>query len=166
MRVSCIVGVVVAFFGVATPVIAQQTPAPQPGVFVLSPNKCDQARIGELNDWVRSSTAPILNDLVREGRLMGWGVLTHAWGDEWNWVLYYTARDLNTFHAAFQEFARRLAEREPNFMQRLAGFCTEHKDNIYASDIPFGTRFVQFTDPSPGRERHQPFLDMNPQTQK
>ena len=41
-----------------------------------------------------------------------------------------------------------------------------YNDYIYASDIPFGTRFVQFTDPSPGRERHQPFLDMNPQTQK
>jgi hypothetical protein len=37
---------------------------------------------------------------------------------------------------------------------------------IYGSDIPFGTRVVRFTDPSPGRTRNTGFHDMNPQTQK
>lgn len=41
-----------------------------------------------------------------------------------------------------------------------------YNDYIYASDIPAGTRFLQFTEKSPGRERSSPFHEMNPQTQK
>jgi hypothetical protein len=38
--------------------------------------------------------APILNDLVEQGKLINWGVLTHAWGDEHNWNVFYVAERL------------------------------------------------------------------------
>lgn len=110
---------------------AQQQP-PQPGIIVVSYQKCHIATLDELNAYFRRHSAPILNALVREGRLLGWGVLEHAWGDEWNNVVYYLARDLQTFHAAFNEYFGRLMQSDPNVMQAFGGFCSEHKDNIYS----------------------------------
>ena len=113
---------------------AQQTQtasAQQPGVMIVSANKCTLTGVNEVNNWWRTTGGPLLDDLVRQGRLTGWGVLNHAWGDEWNNVVYYTARDLNTFTAAFTELFRQASQRDPTIMQRLGSWCTEHKDNIY-----------------------------------
>jgi len=127
----------VLFASALTPlsVFAQQPqqPAQQPtGVLVVSYQKCNFAKMDELHAWWRQNAAPILDDLVRQGRLLSWGVNQHNWGDEWNNVVYYGARDLTTFHSAFNEFFRRFSQREPNLMQRFAEFCIEHRDNIYS----------------------------------
>lgn len=111
--------------------LGQQAPTGQPTTMVISLNKCNLARTQEMNEWFRTAAAPILNDLVREGRLAGWGVIEHVWGDEWNSGIYYMARDIQTFHGAFNEYLRRLLEREPEVMQRFERYCSEHKDNIY-----------------------------------
>lgn len=126
-----------SLIGLIIPSVAQaQQPqtaaAQQPGVVIVSQNKCSFTGLTEVNNWWRSTGGPILDDLVRQGRLMGWGVLSHAWGDEWNQVVYYTARDLNTFTASFTEFFRQASQRDPTIMQKLTSWCSEHKDNIYS----------------------------------
>lgn len=110
----------------SSPVAAQQE---APGIIVVSQQKCEN--VGELNDFMRANLAPILNEMVAEGRLLGWGVLGHAWGDEWNHVIYYSARDLTTFEAAFGEAFSRLTRAHPNAIQLLEDNCSGHRDNIY-----------------------------------
>ncbi|HUF28930.1 MAG TPA: hypothetical protein VMM18_18255 [Gemmatimonadaceae bacterium] len=118
-----------------TSAAAQQPAAPgqpaQPGVVIVSSNKCAFDAPSRLDSLNALAFYPVLDELVREGRLMGWGVLTHAWGDEWNYVVYYTAASTPAFHGAWDELVRRLRQRRPNFMADVTAQCTEHKDNIY-----------------------------------
>ncbi len=107
-----------------------QAPAP-PGVFVLSQNRCAYGTLSQLNALVDTTVAPVLNELVAEGRLHGWGLLEHSWGDEWNWNLFYTATSHRAFLDAFDEFARRVSQRHPTAFERLVSYCTDHRDNIY-----------------------------------
>jgi hypothetical protein len=132
MRSLLITAVAVGFIAPSAAHAQQpQATQQQPGVVIVSQNKCSFTGLNEVNNWWRSTGGPVLDDLVRQGRLTGWGVLAHSWGDEWNHVVYYTARDLNTFTTAFAEFFRVASQRDPTIMQRLTSWCTEHKDNIY-----------------------------------
>ena len=114
---------------------AQQSTAaaqPQsPGVLVVSLQKCHFAGMEAMDGWWRANAAPILNQLVRENKLQAWGVFEHAWGDEWNWGIYYVAKDFHTFHAAFDQFFGTLHQRQPQFMSTFEQHCTEHRDNLY-----------------------------------
>jgi hypothetical protein len=123
-----------------SPAAAQQTTAaaasnPQmqqsPGVLVVSLQKCHFTTMDRLDAWWRANAAPILNQLVRDGKLQAWGIFEHAWGDEWNWGIYYVARDIPGFMATFDQFFGQLHQRQPQFMQTFEQYCTEHKDNIY-----------------------------------
>jgi hypothetical protein len=126
---------VVALWAVSSAGGAQQPTAqsqpPRPGVVVVSYNKCGLDKVGRLDSLSALAFYPVLDEVVREGRLLSWGVLTHDWGDEWNFVVYYTATNVNAFHSAWGEIVRRVRERRPNFMADFAPYCTEHKDNIY-----------------------------------
>jgi hypothetical protein len=101
------------------------------GVLVVSQQKCKFTTMPQLDAWWRANAAPILNDLVRQGRLRAWGVFEHAWGDEWNWGIYYIGNDLPTFMTTFDGFFAELHRRQPNFMATFESFCTEHRDNMY-----------------------------------
>lgn len=114
-----------------TPMVDPRT-QPMPGILVVSSQKCALGQLEAAQTWWRTNAAPVLNQLVRDGRLMGWGLLEHAWGDEWNDVSYYIARDLPTFHAAFGTFWQGIAQRDPQFMQTFQRMCSAHKDNIYS----------------------------------
>jgi len=115
------------------PAGAAQNPQmqPSPGVLVVSLQKCHFAGMEQLDGWWRANAAPILNQLVRENKLQAWGVFEHAWGDEWNWGIYYVAKDFPTFHAAFDQFFATLGQRQPQFMNTFEQHCTEHRDNMY-----------------------------------
>jgi hypothetical protein len=120
----------VAPLSAQTPAPAAQAPA-TPATMVLSNNKCASANLAQLRAVTDSMLGPVLDELVREGKLAGWGVLTHAWGDEWNWNIYYTAQTIQAFHDAFTQFVARVNQRYPGTFARLISMCTEHRDNIY-----------------------------------
>ncbi len=104
----------------------------QPGIVVFSQNKCAYENFQQLNALTDSVWAPVLDDLVEEEMLVGWGILTHAWGDEWNWNVYYTVESHAAFLDFWQEMVGRINENHPGFWQRLYPLCSEHKDNIYS----------------------------------
>lgn len=124
----------------AAPLGAQTpaAPATQPGVFVLSSNKCPGANLRELRAITDSTFAIVLNELVQENKLMGWGMLGHAWGDEWNWMIYYTAASHRAFVDAWTEVLARTNQRWPGTIARITPLCTEHKDNIYSVTVMRG----------------------------
>lgn len=74
---------------------------------------------------------PILNELRAEGMIQDWGVLTHAWGDEWNFNFYIVADDHASWLSAWQELVRRMNERDSDWFERFGSMCHSHKDNLY-----------------------------------
>lgn len=129
--IRILAGAVLAVAVLPAVAASQQQDAMQPGIVVVSSQKCAFDKLPEINQFWKENNAPVLDDLVRQGKLMGWGVLEHMWGDEWNNVVYYTARDQATFNAAFGEFWRTLMKNFPDIQKRFAGWCSEHRDNIY-----------------------------------
>lgn len=104
----------------------------QPRTIVVSQNKCRLDAVARVDSLAAIAFYPVLDELVKEGQLMGWGALTHDWGDEWNFVIYYTAANTAAFHTAWAELIRRVTQRRATFLADLAAHCTEHKDNIYS----------------------------------
>lgn len=104
----------------------------QSGIVVFSQNKCAYQNFQKLNALTDSVWAPVLDDLVEEDMIVSWGILTHAWGDEWNWNVYYTVESHAAFLDFWQEMVGRINESHPDFWKQLYPLCTEHKDNIYS----------------------------------
>ena len=105
---------------------------------VFSQNKCKSNKISELRTMMEDNGAPILNELVEQGKLISWGVLTHAWGDAYNWNPFYVAESHSKFLDAWQEFISRLVEADPDAADKLAEICWEHKDSIYTQIMGSG----------------------------
>jgi hypothetical protein len=111
---------------------AAAPPPGQPGVIVVGYFKCSLATQEQFAQARRASWTPVMDQAVREGRLLGYGELAHAWGDEWNYVHYFTARDEAAFHAAWRHVIAEVMRRDPQFLATAGRHCTEHKDNIYS----------------------------------
>lgn len=103
-----------------------------PPILVFSQNKVKMTDMGKVNKMVDSVFAPILNSFVDSGKLSGWGQLNHAWGDEWNFNLWYSAKDPETFHKFWDEYVKTVGEKHPDAFGSTVGYFQEHKDNIYS----------------------------------
>jgi hypothetical protein len=103
-----------------------------PVTIVFSQNKCHFNNIDDLNKMTEEKIGPVLNELVKEGQLLNWGVLTHSWGDEWNWNMFYVAENQSKFQEAWGAMVERVMEKEPNLFEQFGEWCFEHKDSIYS----------------------------------
>lgn len=101
-------------------------------ILVVSYFKCQYDKMPEVRNMVDVLSAPILNNLVDEGKLQSWGSLNHLWGDEWNFIIYYNAGSLGAFEKAHEEFFSQSMESNPEWMEEFSTLCSEHKDNIYS----------------------------------
>ena len=104
----------------------------KPTILVFSQNMVKMSDMGKVNQMIDSVFSPILNKLVDEGKLSGWGQLTHAWGDEWNSNLWYSAKDMATFNAFWTEYVKRVSESHPDAFGEVVSLFQAHKDNIYS----------------------------------
>jgi len=104
---------------------------------VFSQNKCDYGKLDGLRDKTEAISAPILNDLVQQGKLLNWGILEHSWGDEWNWNIYYAAKDIPTFLDAFETFVSESTKADPEFISEYWEACFEHKDAMYTESMGY-----------------------------
>lgn len=99
-------------------------------LIVYSQNKCFVNDVPKLNKMVDEVMGPVLNDLVKEGLLTNWGVLSHTWGDEWNWNIYYTAENIDKFRSAWQEMFERVQKKDGETFTKFGEWCFEHKDSM------------------------------------
>lgn len=117
----------------APPVLAQEAAAQEeevPRFMAVLQYKVPyttMARMGEMFDM----TAPVWDEVMAEGKIAGWGVLTHMWGDEWNYLFWVLAMDHASFVTAWDEATDRAAERFPDAMAEWRELFTEHRDNFY-----------------------------------
>jgi len=103
----------------------------KPSVLVFSQNMVKMSDMGKVDKLVDSVFAPILNGLVDEGKLSGWGQLNHAWGDEWNLNFWYSAKDMTAFNSFWGEYVKRVSEKHPAAFGEATQHFQAHKDNIY-----------------------------------
>lgn len=74
----------------------------------------------------------IFNKLVDEGAILGFGHMTHVWGDEYNHNVYVVAENKQTFFTAIDRYASELYEMVGSEeIADLQAKVLKHKDNIY-----------------------------------
>jgi hypothetical protein len=101
------------------------------GTVVLSFNKCDLDQVGYISQLTDSAVVPIVQELVNEGKIFNYGLLTHNWGDEWNVVYYYVVENHQSFLNFWSDFVSRVQVRHPGLFSEFQARCSEHRDNIY-----------------------------------
>ena len=108
--------------------VAQEMENP---LLVVSFQKIKMADVGTVNKMINEKFAPILNSLVDDKMLLGWGLFNHTWGDEWNVNVWYTVKDMAAFDKFWDEYMKRTSEMQPDAWKEMRGYIQEHKDNIY-----------------------------------
>jgi len=84
---------------------------------------------------------PILNRLVEEGALLGYGQMSHSWGDVFNHNVYYVAENKTAFFEAWSKFFSEL-DLDNELMQETQRKINKHKDNIYVHTAFYGNGVV------------------------
>jgi len=104
----------------------------QAQIMVISQNKVKFSSVKEYHELSEKYWNPVYDKLVDEGKLDEVGSLSHAWGDEWNVVGYYKAKDIASFEKAWSEGYEEFVEKTPqNVRNRIQAMIIEHKDSIY-----------------------------------
>ena len=117
------------FIFVAGNIQAQESEQP---LLVVSFQKVKMSDVGAMNKMINEKFAPILNGLVDDKMLLNWGLFNHAWGDEWNVNVWYTVKNMDAFSKFWDEYIKRVREKQPDAWNELRGYIQEHKDNIYS----------------------------------
>ncbi len=102
-----------------------------PPLLICSFNQVHGGDVGKVNKMIDSVFAPLLNELVNEGFILSWGQFNHAWGDEWNVNIFYTAKDMASFEKFWDEYVSRGSNRHPGAFMETTKHFKAHKDNIY-----------------------------------
>ena len=98
----------------------------------ISQNKVVFNKMKEYHELSEKFWNPVFDKLVDEGKLDEVGTLGHAWGDEWNVVGYYKAKDIASFEKAWSEGYQEFAKKTPqNVQNKIQAMIIEHKDSIY-----------------------------------
>lgn len=102
-----------------------------PTWLVVSQNMVDMVDVEKVNGMIDSMFVPIMEELVNEGKIFGWGQFNHAWGDEWNLNLYYITESHSAFVEFWNEFMKRVREKFGEAGFEMGKFLKAHKDNMY-----------------------------------
>jgi hypothetical protein len=103
----------------------------EPPLLVVSMQKIKISDLDAANNLINEKFAPILNRLVDEGKLNGWGLFNHAWGDEWNANMWYVTKDMNMFSSFWDEYMNRVSDQQSAARAELREYIQEHKNNMY-----------------------------------
>jgi hypothetical protein len=112
--------------------VAQE--AAVPGLTTVRYYQCGVGDLDEAISILNGTWRETADELVGEGVLLGYGILTHAWGDEWNLVDYIVAANMEAFQVGWAELLRRYQarDRDGSDIDDLNELCPRHKDNIYS----------------------------------
>jgi len=138
-KLTQLLAVMFVLFIAAGNIQAQEAENP---LLVVSFQKVKMADVGATNKLINEKLAPILNGLVDDKMLLGWGLFNHTWGDEWNVNVWYTVKDMAAFDVFWEEYITRINDKQPDAWKTLRGYIQEHKDNIYTimNQYPMSTQ--------------------------
>src|SRR3970040_631450 len=101
--------ILIAFLFLGGKSFAQNDEQP---LLIVSFNMVSMSNMGTVSRIADSIFIPILKELVDEGMIYSFGQFNHSWGDEWNYNLWYTAKDMASFEKFWDEIFKRGRERE------------------------------------------------------
>ena len=101
-----------------------------PPTIMMSSAQCDRNTLDDVLDNERERTLPIAQELVNEGMIESFGLLTHWWGDEWNLVNVIVAADEAAVIAANDELGDRYDALYPDDDMYITN-CPRHRDVFY-----------------------------------
>ena len=114
-------------------VMSQNLKAQSSSVWVVySQNKCHSEYLDDMAKATEEKWGQVLNEVVAEGKWISWGVLEHAWGDEWNWNPYYVAESREAFFEGWSLMIKKMQEKHPDYLKETRKYCFEHKDSMYS----------------------------------
>lgn len=87
---------------------------------------CQQAREAEADEAIRAAWAPILEELVKDGKLTGWTWIAHDTGGMFRRAMSLSGSDHTSIMAARDELSNRLSGN--NAASALTGACGTHTD--------------------------------------
>lgn len=119
---------------------AQEEPADtmQTQFVMLNQNTCPGENMEELVELFETDLAPVFSEMEEEGEINDWGLLTHAWGDEYNFNFFVITDSHRAFVDAWDSFIERSQEASPEGQERFFELCegNKHKDNMYMLHKP------------------------------
>lgn len=98
---------------------------------MLNQHQCPSENMEAILDLMEDVFAPSLSELQGEGAVHDWGILTHAWGDEYNFNFYMVTESHHSFVEAWDSLMTKTEEIDPEWFDKFAPLCVAHKDNMY-----------------------------------
>ncbi len=126
-----VIQVVLGLFLFAGLSSAQEAARPEPTFMAINFNKVKMMDMSALRKMWFEQAVPILDDLKKEGKLLDYGLMQHAWGDEWNYNFYFVTKSHEDYLVFWDEYIGRMREKHPDSLGEYLGKILEHKDNLY-----------------------------------
>lgn len=93
--------------------------------------ECDISEEDRADEIVKESMAPVYDRMVKEGKLVSWGWLSHVVGGEWRRLSTMTAKDVKSLMAAREAIREELMSTRKSAMEELGDICGDHQDYIW-----------------------------------
>ncbi|MEE8339635.1 MAG: hypothetical protein V3R56_05785 [Xanthomonadales bacterium] len=94
---------------------------------------CDVTGQDRVDEIVKNTNAPVYDQMVKEGKMSGWGWLAHHTGGKWRRIQYHQAPSVEALLDAQEEMGKRLdaaADGAPD--NEFGKICNAHDDYIWA----------------------------------
>jgi hypothetical protein len=96
--------------------------------------ECDPSREGEADEIVKSAYAPVLNQHVKDGKIVSWNWLQHVSGGEYRRILVLDGKDHKSALTYWSALSGALEKAHPELSRRFSSICSSHTDYVW--DIP------------------------------
>ncbi len=94
---------------------------------------CDVTGQERVDEIVKSKFAPVYDQMVKEGKISGWGWLAHHTGGKWKRVQYHQAPSVEALLDAQEEMDKRFdASMDEALNTEFGKICNTHDDYIWA----------------------------------
>jgi hypothetical protein len=114
--------------------------APTPKTFTYSTYfYCDVTGQDRVDELIKTQNAPVLDKMVKEGLISGWGWLAHHTGGKWRRVQYYQAPSVNALLDAQEEMNKRMDAAYPSDNDEFGKICNAHDDYIWEVETGSGS---------------------------
>lgn len=94
---------------------------------------CDTSKEELIDEYVAEKEVPVLNKLVDDGKLMGWGWLRHHTGGQWRRIRWLAADSVPNAINAIDTFGEAMEQAYGDEDNGAAGACNRHDDYIWQS---------------------------------
>ena len=117
----------------APPAVAQEDDGPA-GYNYATYYVCDVATQGNMDNVVETNEKQVFDEWVEDGKLMGWGYLSHFTGGRWRRLQYHVSATMEEALNNQREIFREIYADNREGGQARAEACEAHDDYIWAID--------------------------------